>query len=171
MIAFLDVDYRDNGAVAAAVLARDWTDAGPAAEVVAFIPEVAEYVPGEFYRRELPCLLTVLDRCPTAPDAIVVDGYVWLGPDRPGLGARLHEALAGSVPVVGVGKTAFLSAAAVAMPVPRGGSRQPLWVTAAGIDPAVAAETVRTMHGPHRIPTLLRRADRLARSAIPSGSV
>ena len=62
MIAFLDVDYRDSGAIAAGVLAHDWADPTPAAEVVALIPEVADYVPGEFYRRELPCLLTVLDR-------------------------------------------------------------------------------------------------------------
>ena len=52
MIAFLDVDYRDPGAVAAGVLAHDWADPAPAAEVVAFIPEVAEYVPGEFYQIE-----------------------------------------------------------------------------------------------------------------------
>jgi deoxyribonuclease V len=110
LIAFLDVDYRERGAVAAAVLAQAWTDPTPAAEVVAFIPAVAEYVPGEFYRRELPCLLAVLDRCPVPPDLIVVDGFVWLGPDRPGLGARLYEALGGRAPVVGVGKTSFLSA-------------------------------------------------------------
>jgi deoxyribonuclease V len=164
MIAFLDVDYRDTGAVTAAVLANDWPDVGPAAEVVAHIPEVAEYVPGEFFRRELPCLLAVLDRSPT-PDIIVVDGYVWLGPDRPGLGARLHEALGGRVPVVGVGKTSFLSAGDIAIPVHRGGSKQPLWVTAVGTDVAIAAEAVRSMHGPHRVLTLIRRADRLARSA------
>ena len=29
MIAFLDVDYRDDGAVAAAVLAADWADPDP----------------------------------------------------------------------------------------------------------------------------------------------
>src|SRR4051794_38890173 len=154
MIAFLDVDYRECGAVAAAVLARDWADPVPAAEVVAHVAAVADYVSGEFFRRELPCLLTVLGRCPTQPDVVVVDGYVWLGPDRPGLGARLHEALGGGVPVVGVGKTSFLSARPVAVPIHRGGSKQPLSVTAVGIDTALAAEAVRTMHGPHRIPTL-----------------
>ena len=171
MIAILDVDYRDTGAVAAGVLARDWPDPAPAAEIVAHIPEVAEYVPGEFFRRELPCLLTVLDRCPQRPDLVIVDGYVWLGPDRAGLGARLHEALGGAIPVVGVCKTCFLSAQAVAVPVLRGGSKQPLWVTAAGTDPTTAAEAVRTMHGPHRLPTLIRRADRLARSATPAEPV
>ena len=60
MIAFLDVDYREVGAVAAAVLAYDWTDSVPTAEITAFIPDVEEYVPGEFYRRELPCLQAAL---------------------------------------------------------------------------------------------------------------
>jgi deoxyribonuclease V len=165
VIAFLDVDYRDTGAVAAAVLANRWTDPTPAVEVVAHIPVVAEYIPGEFFRRELPCLLAVLDRCPP-PDMIVVDGYVWLGPDRPGLGARLHEAV--GVPVVGVGKTCFRSATDVSVPVQRGARKQPLWVTAIGIDVAAAAEAVRAMRGPHRVPTLIRRVDRLTRSASPA---
>jgi deoxyribonuclease V len=165
VIAILDVDYRGAGAVAAAVLAADWTDAVPAAEVVAQIPVAEAYVPGEFFRRELPCLLAVLDRCPVRPTLCVIDGFVWLGPGRRGLGARVFEALGGSVPVVGVGKTAFRSAEPVAARVCRAKSRQPLWVTAAGMELAPAAEAVRSMHGLHRLPTLLKRADRLARTA------
>lgn len=164
MIVFLDVDYRDKGAVAAAVLANDWADPAPAAEVVAPIGAVAEYVPGEFYRRELPCLLTVLDRCPAPPMLAVVDGYVWIGPDRPGLGARLFDALGRTVPVVGIAKTCFRSAAGVAVPVLRGGSRQPLWVTTTEPDRASAAEAVRRMHGAHRLPTLVKRVDHLCRA-------
>jgi deoxyribonuclease V len=171
LIAFLDVDYRERGAVAAAVLANDWADPAPAAEVVSFNPEVAEYVPGEFYRRELPCLLAVLGRCPAVPDIVVVDGYVWLGPDRPGLGARLHEALRGRAPVVGVAKTRFHSAAPVAVGLRRGGTRHPLWITAVGMDPLEAAREIGFMGGPHRVPTLLRRVDRLARSAMPAESI
>jgi deoxyribonuclease V len=164
VIAILDVDYRDSEAVAAALLAGDWTDAAPTAEVVAHVPEVAEYVPGEFFRRELPCLLAVLDRCPERPDVCVIDGYVWLGPGRPGLGARLFEAFGGAVPVVGVAKTCFRSAEPVAAEVLRTGSRQPLWVTAVGIELPPAAVAVQAMHGPFRLPTLLKRADRLART-------
>jgi deoxyribonuclease V len=165
LIAILDVDYRDPGAVAAAVLAADWSDPDPAQLLVAHLPVVAEYVPGEFFRRELPCLLTILAACQARPHVCVIDGYVWLGPDRPGLGARLFEALGGSVPVVGIAKSCFRSAGPVAAQVLRAKSRQPLWVTAVGIDLAAAAEAVRSMHGPHRLPTLLKRADQLARTA------
>jgi len=165
MIAILDVDYRKAGAVAAAVLAKDWTDPSPAAEVVAHVPEVAEYAPGEFFRRELPCLLAVLRRLPAAPSVVVIDGYVWLGPERPGLGARLYEALGGTIPMVGVAKSNFRGVVGTAQQVFRAGSGRALWVTAIGIDAIVAAEAVRDMHGAFRVPTLFKRADQLCRSA------
>ncbi|HYH68074.1 MAG TPA: endonuclease V [Urbifossiella sp.] len=121
---------------------------------------VADYEPGSFYRRELPCLLGVLALGPR-PDVVVVDGYVWLAGDVPGLGAHLHAALGGVV--VGVAKTRFASAAAVE--VCRGASRSPLFVTAAGAAAEVVAAWVAKMHGPYRVPTLLKRVDALARTA------
>lgn len=65
------------------------------------------------------------------------------------------------VAIVGIAKSAFEGG--VAIPVLRGESRQPLCVTAIGADPSRAAELVRDMHDAHRIPTLLERADQLAR--------
>ena len=121
----------------------------------------AEYAPGQFYLRELPCLLAVIDRLDALPRTIVVDGYVFLGPERPGLGAHLYDALAGNVPVVGVAKRPFRDAFAV--PVRRGESARPLYVTAIGLAVGEAAAHVRAMHGEHRIPTLLRRVDALSR--------
>ncbi len=64
--------------------------------------------------------------------------------------------------MIGVAKTRFAGAEAVA--ILRGRSHQPLFVTAAGLDARRAAELVRGMHGPHRLPTLLKRADQLARA-------
>ncbi|PKN30756.1 MAG: endonuclease V, partial [Deltaproteobacteria bacterium HGW-Deltaproteobacteria-21] len=46
----------------------------------------------------------------------------------------------------------------------RGRSKSPLYVTAAGMDPSEAAGHIRSMHGGHRIPTLLKQVDRLSRS-------
>jgi deoxyribonuclease V len=45
----------------------------------------------------------------------------------------------------------------------RGGSARPLYVTAAGLSADEAARRVRDMHGPYRIPTLLKRVDQLCR--------
>lgn len=147
--------------MAAGVWFRGWAAATAEHETTAVVREVAEYTPGEFYRRELPCLRAVLAAGPR-PDIVVVDGYVGLGDGRPGLGAYLFDALGGEVPVVGVAKTRFASGEAAA--VCRGGSRSPLWVTTAGMDATEAAERVAAMAGPYRVPTLLKRADRLART-------
>ena len=166
LIAAVDVAYGPTGAAAACVLFHAWGDAAPASAHVAAIAEVAAYEPGAFYKRELPCVLAVLRSLGDArPDVIVIDGYVWLsGGGRPGLGAHLHEALGGAAIVVGVAKTGF-AGGGFAEEVRRGDSARPLYVTAAGVEPAVAAAWIRAMHGPHRIPTLLKRVDRLCRDA------
>jgi deoxyribonuclease V len=164
MIACVDVDYREDEAVAACLLFRSWPDERSARECVERIRDVEPYQPGQFYRRELPCLLAVLRAVGEPVEAVVVDGYVWLHDERPGLGAHLYEALGRAVPVIGVAKTRFLSATAAAA-VRRGNSQRPLYVTAAGLDLAKAAECVRGMHGPFRIPTLLKRVDQLCRGS------
>ena len=94
---------------------------------------------------------------------VIVDGYVRLG-DKPGLGWRLWEALSERVRIVGVAKTRFR--AAKAKEVIRGSSKAPLYVTAAGIGVDQAANCVAKMAGPYRIPTLLKRVDRLSRERV-----
>lgn len=167
MLICLDVDYRDPGAIAAGLLFERWSSPAAAREIVAPITGVEPYVPGSFFRRELPCLLAVLGQVPGgvgALEAILIDGYVWLDDaGRKGLGAHLFEHLEERVPVVGVAKTSFAGTAAI--PVLRGTSKKPLWITAAGLDPAAAALQVAAMHGPHRLPTLLQRVDHLCRHA------
>jgi len=165
MLVSLDVDYRPDATVAACVLFQDWGDAAEAAHFLDRGPPAEAYVPGEFYRRELPALLRVLALVPQPLTAVIIDGYVWLGEDgRPGLGAHLHEALERRVPIIGVAKTAFHSSRE-AVPVLRGESQKPLLVTAVGVDAQAAAACVQRMHGPSRLPTLLKRVDRLCREA------
>jgi deoxyribonuclease V len=166
VLACVDVDYRGAGAVAAALVFRDWIDDTPARELVATIASVPDYEPGQFYKRELPCLLEVLRG--VRAELIIIDGYVHLGPEcRPGLGSHLAAELA--VAVVGVAKNPFH--ATPATPVLRGTSKKPLLVTATGISEATAAAHVRAMHGTHRIPTLLRRVDQLCREPVRPGTL
>jgi len=164
MIACLDVAYHGLEANAAAVLFHSWDDSVGKREIVTSVVSAADYLPGQFYRRELPCLLALLALIEEPLETLIVDGYVWLGKDtRPGLGAHLYEALGRKTAVIGVAKSRFAGADG-AVPVLRGGSNRPLQVTAAGLDVRVAARYVETMHGKHRIPTLLKRADLLSRS-------
>jgi deoxyribonuclease V len=163
LIACVDVAYHATGATAACVLFRDWGDASPERELVVPIEQVEPYEPGQFYRRELPCLRAVLATVDEPLRAIVVDGYVWLGVARePGLGAHLFAALGERVPVIGVAKTRYRGADS-AHEIRRGESQAPLFVTAAGLDPAEAARRIAEMHGPYRIPTMLRKVDQLCR--------
>lgn len=165
MIACVDVDYRPDSTVAACVVFRDWGDESEAAHFIDRGPPAEPYVPGEFYRRELPGLLRVLAQVPDPLATVVIDGYVWLaGEDRPGLGAHLYEALQRRVPVIGVAKTTF-HASQLAVPVLRGQSQRPLLVTAVGVDVQTAAASIQRMHGPSRLPTLLKRVDRLCRES------
>jgi len=167
-IALLDVHYKGAGARAACVLCESWKSQFPSATQVQEIGAVNAYEPGNFFRRELPCLLSVLRLVPLPPDTVVVDGYVWLSSvHRPGLGAYLYEALGRSTPVVGIAKSAFVgvkSSSAVAC-VFRGTSRRPLFVTAVGVELRIAVQNVRQMAGKHRIPEMMRLADQLSRGA------
>ncbi len=165
-LACVDVDYRARGAVAGCVLFTAWADVTPARELVATAAadEVAPYVPGQLYRRELPLLERVLARVGHPLDVVLVDGHVWLdAAGAPGLGAHLWEALGRRSHVIGVAKTAYVGAPAIA--VRRGHSASPLHVTAAGMSADEAARHVAAMDGPHRLPTLLTRVDRLCREA------
>ncbi|NOJ77505.1 endonuclease V [Myxococcus xanthus] len=164
MLACVDVDYRPELTVAGCVLFRNWADGHEASHLVEHGPPAAPYEPGQFYRRELPHLLRVLARVEVPLEAIIVDGYVWLGEDRPGLGAHLYEALNREVPVIGVAKTAYVTTGP-SVPVLRGKSLRPLFVGAAGMDAATAAEHIRRMHGASRTPTMLNRVDRLCRTS------
>jgi deoxyribonuclease V len=152
MIACLDAHYRDLGAVAAGLWFHHWQDSAISAEVVLPIARVAPYQSGQFYLRELPCLLAVLEKGPLTNIA-VIDGYVWLGDEqRPGLGAHLYRELDEKVAVIGVAKTRY-PGAMLAQELLRGTSRSPLFITATGIDVVEAARHIAEMHGMYRIPS------------------
>jgi deoxyribonuclease V len=163
ILAAVDVHYFPRGgAAAAAVLFQRWDDAKAADVRVARIAKVEPYAAGEFYLRELPCLAAVLNEVKEPLAGVVVDGYVWLGDARPGLGARLFDAI--GVPVIGVAKSRFQGAPAIE--VLRGQSKRPLFVTAAGMRTEEAADRIKHMHGAHRVPTLLAAADRACRDVL-----
>ena len=160
LAAAVDVHYpASGGARAAAVLAAEASFSLVGDERVVAVGDVLPYQPGAFYLRELPALLALLAGRDEL-GLVVVDGYADLDSNgRPGLGARLHAEL--GMPVIGVAKSAYRTATH-AIPVLRGTSSRPLFVTAAGLPTDDAAELVRHMAGSYRVPDALRRADALA---------
>ena len=166
MICVLDVAYGETNAVAAALTFNDWADHGPAAEYTTLISEVRPYESGQFYRRELPCLQAVINTIPTQTDisCFVVDSYVWLDQERKGLGGYLYEEVKPKA-VIGVAKTKFRGASR-SHELYRGESQNPLAISAAGIPLDVAVAHIAAMHGPYRLPTLIKRVDQLCRTQL-----
>ena len=163
MIACTDVHYTNTHAVAACILFHDWSDTYPDLAITERVDPPAPYEPGRFYLRELPPLLSVISKLPVRPEVILIDGYVWLGDwDHPGLGAHLYKALDETGAVIGVAKNPFRPGPAV-QSVRRGTSARPLYVSAAGMDLSEAAAWIVELHGEFRVPTLLKRVDRLCR--------
>ena len=167
LFAAVDVHYGLAGARAALVAAADPRFAAIVSSKSVLVPQAEAYRPGEFSLRELPALRTVC-RGVGSLALIVIDGYVDLDPaGRPGLGARVHGEL--GIPVIGVAKTRFTGATHAAE-IRRGGSARPLFVTAAGMTVDDAADLIRNMSGPFRLPDALRAVDRLARGITDSAA-
>jgi deoxyribonuclease V len=160
----VDVDYRHNEAHIAGVSFADWQDTEPECIYSSSLSNIAEYIPGEFFKRELPCILTLLHEHKLEPECIVVDGFVYLdGHKKPGLGKHLYDALHGNTTVIGVAKQPFKDLPEYCA-IFRGESSKPLYVTSEGIDIDTAKDHIRSMHGDFRIPKLLKMADQLCKS-------
>ena len=169
MFVAVDVHYLACGAAqAAAVVAADATFSRVLADRTGQVAEVPPYQSGQFYLRELPPLRAVLDGL-DGVTLLIVDGYADLDPGgRPGLGAHAHAEF--GIPVIGVAKARFRTATH-AIPVVRGSSLRPVFVTAAGMPRTDAADLVRHMTGRYRLPDALRRADTLARTGLPAATM
>jgi deoxyribonuclease V len=165
MLIAIDVYYYETYAKSVAIV-FDWCDAVPKATHIVTLTDVAEYESGQFFKRELPCVLAVLAQIDLAEiTAIIVDGHVYIDNEKTfGLGGYLWQALREKIPIIGVAKRAFHATEAVSIPILRGQSETPLFVSAIGTDAAAAAESVRTMHGAYRMPTVLKALDGLTRT-------
>jgi deoxyribonuclease V len=166
VILAVDVHYADDHATVAGVAFADWADAQPQRSFVQHLPAAASYEPGRFFERELPCIMALLQSHQLQPACVLVDGYVFLdGQSEPGLGKHLFDALRGQASVIGVAKTSF-RLIGLDHWVLRGDSKRPLYVTCVGEDLANAKAAVAAMHGPHRIPSLLKLVDQLCRGRV-----
>ena len=170
MIACFDVHYTDERVCAAAVVFNDWTVQTPIEKFAIPCNTPNEYVAGEFFKRELGPLQTVIAKIKHPIQTFVIDAYCHLDSDGlPGLGAQLHRELPDDAVVVGIAKNRFRQTNH-AVEIFRGDSLRGLFVTSIGIDYKTAAEHIKSMHGDHRIPTLLKTVDQLSRNADMSAN-
>ena len=167
MIVAIDVHYKENTAKAVGALIQNWDDAAAVQHVIRYIDSVAEYEPGSFYKRELPCIMAVLNQIDLSTVTyIIVDGFVLLDDlGKPGLGAYVYESINHKVPVIGVAKSNFHQNLKNVIPVLRGESNNPLYVTAVGVELQQAADLIKSMYGEFRLPTVLKEMDRITKEA------
>lgn len=146
---------------------ENWESAVPDYEFSEIKEGVEEYIPGQFYRRELPCILSLLEKVKIQIkdiSCIVIDGFVYVDDHmKPGLGKHLYDALDSEIPIIGVAKTNFATVESYKLALKRGSSETPLYISSVGIEMETAYDFIKKMHGEHRIPTLLKKVDTLTR--------
>lgn len=166
MIYAFDTYYYDDYANTVCLAFQDWDSEQESEFFTEKTAITSDYESGAFYKRELPCILSLLNKIQLQhDDTIIIDGYVTLDEGgKIGLGGHLYEALDCKFPVIGVAKNGFNTPDSRRRTVYRGESKTPLFVTAKGADVDEIKQKVEQMHGNFRIPTLLKKLDQLSRS-------
>jgi deoxyribonuclease V len=156
----VDVYYKESRAKAVGAL-FEWSDEYSRDIRSIIIEGVEEYMPGEFYKRELPCILKVVELFNINDiEAILIDGYVYIDNDKQfGLGGRLWEALDERVPIIGVAKTSFFRNKNTIEELLRGESKNPLFISSIGVELNIATSKIKEMKGKFRIPDILKFLD------------
>lgn len=160
MILAIDVYYFEKMAKTVGVL-FDWNDEIPKHVIVDKKDGVDDYIPGEFYKRELPCIESLLKKIDLSTiDAIIVDGYIYIDNSlKYGLGGYLWELLDKKIPIIGVAKNSFYNNKSTVVPLFRGLSKKPLYISSVGYNLQDAVDKILTMKGEFRIPTILKTLD------------
>lgn len=165
MIYAFDTFYFEDYANTICLSFQDWKDGEETAIYREKTNITSDYESGTFYKRELPCILSILSQISLKEgDVLLVDGYVTLNNEgKMGLGGYLYQELNERYPVVGIAKNEFSSPDSQRRNIYRGESKTPLFLTSKGIDVDALRPKIEQMHGAYRIPTLLKKLDQLTR--------
>jgi len=172
MIVAFDTYYSDNSAKTVGVGFHNWGDNKIAIKESEIIKVISNYEPGQFYKRELPCILSLLAKFDIETiNTIIVDGYTTIdNQGKNGLGGYLYDSLEKKIPVIGVAKNKFKLNSKKAKEILRGHSSKPLFISSVGIDLNIAAEKVKSRHGDYRIPTMLKIVDIKTKEKVDNNS-
>lgn len=164
MLLAIDVYYNENEAKVVAFLFNP-EDEIPQSIVIDQITGIENYVSGEFYKRELPCIESILQKINLNNiELIIIDGHVYVDDVGAfGLGGYTWESLDKKIPVIGVAKTSFFRNKNTVKEVYRGESKKPLYVSSIGIDLDAATSLIKDMKGNYRIPVILKELDRITK--------
>jgi deoxyribonuclease V len=165
MILAFDTYYFDNKAKTVCLEFETWTSKEYFRLYSEITDNIEEYISGEFYKRELPLILSLYEQVEAKNiEAIIVDGFVYLDDNKKlGLGGYLYKALGEKIPVIGVAKTNYVKINKLKKILLRGKSINPLYITSAGIKTGRATELIKKMTGNYRIPAILKYLDTLTK--------
>lgn len=165
-----------------------WKDEHVSKFIYADVKVESEYIPGEFYKRELPGIMKLLEQIDLKEfDNIILDGYVYLEEGgyydketrkyipvtiKKGLGEHLKAAIYKTYPhtlygmpnIVGVAKNLYGNNEKAYGCCYRGESKKPLYITSLNrhndlIFPKSIQKMVKQMSGEYRMPTILKEVD------------
>ena len=164
MILAIDVHYRETYAKAVGVL-FEWKDSKPQQTIIEYINDIEDYIPGEFYKRELPCLLKIIEQVEiNTLEAIIIDGYIYVDNEYGlGLGGHLYQNLNQKLSIIGVAKTSFFTNKETVIPIIRGNSKNSLFISSIGYPLQDAAKNILDMQGEYRIPSVLKELDQITK--------
>ena len=165
MILAFDTHYFDNKAKTVCLAFESWANSAKYEIYSEILDNIEDYISGEFYKRELPCILSFYKKLNIEyVEAIIIDGFVFLDDfERLGLGGHLYKSLNSKIPVIGVAKTNFATIEKDKRELLRGKSINPLYITAIGIELDKATELINKMDGENRIPATLKKLDTLTK--------
>jgi len=181
MILALDSYYKEDICNTSLVLFANVESQIPIYTDTIFTKVKSKYIPGEFYKRELPGIKKILFKLKldhpeywSSINMIIVDSFITLKTEDKewdGLGKHLYNTLAEDEKkiIVGVAKSNFGECDKISELVYRGTSKTPLYVQSTN-DNKVAAMTIQMMYGKYRIPNMLKEVDKLSRNFDQSNS-
>lgn len=157
----IDVSYQVNNAKVVGGFFENWNDEKLIKVSQKIVNNIKEYISGEFYKRELPCILEFLnDYDINEIELIIIDGFVFLNDDnKQGLGCYLFESLDKRIPVIGVAKTSFHNNNKNVINLLRGNSKKPLYISSIGIELLNASDLIKNMFGNNRMPNIIKQID------------
>jgi deoxyinosine 3'endonuclease (endonuclease V) len=160
--------YSDTDCYTVGVMFDKWDQEKPSKIMSCRSSDFEIYRPGNFYKRELPGILRILEVVSESGiqiDTVVLDSYIDLmdrdGNISAGLGNHLRQVVGESrFHIIGVAKTLYGKCNEISSPVRRGNATNPIWVQGSGITNEEAANLVYSMYGSYKIPNLLRILDK-----------
>lgn len=175
MIISFDSYYYDGYSYTVGGVFEKWDDKKPSYYITSKRECIdSEYIPGELYKRELPCIMQCLEIVDiNTIDTIIVDGFVWLSNNgyemTKGLGKHLQTEIEKvynkNIMVVGIAKNKYHTTIPNCIEIKRGKSKKPLWITCSVVYYTEQyAKLIEGMSGENRIPDIIKMVDMKTRT-------